>query len=170
MAAILSRPLCSELHIDCCGSIFNIVLKQKPQVYVYMCIFFFSCTLLSQSLKQTQPPKIRLHIYQHLGTLVAATGTKTDMTIRRTSKKVVKMASILHIKNNAWVIMDRWFGNDFHEWWSHEWKSLPNRFKSDKNIIIHGNECIILLLTCYFMSWMHNSAKTIMDRWFRHCH
>ena len=26
----------------------------------------------------------------------------------------------------------RRFGNDFHEWRSHEWKSLPNRLTSDK--------------------------------------
>ena len=25
--------------------------------------------------------------------------------------------------------------------------------------IIHGNKCIILFLTCYFMSWAHNSSK-----------
>ena len=43
------------------------------------------------------------------------------------------------IKNNAWVTVNndflsrvRRFGNDFHEWRSHEWKSLPNRLTSDK--------------------------------------
>ena len=70
------------------------------------------------------------------------------------------------IKNNAWVTVNndflsrvRRFGNDFHEWRSHEWKSLTNRLTSDKKIVIHGNECIILFLTCYFMSWTHRSAK-----------
>ena len=70
------------------------------------------------------------------------------------------------IKNNAWVTVNndflsrvRRFGNDFHEWRSHEWKSLPNRLTSDKKIVIHGNECIILFLTCYFMWWTHKSAK-----------
>ena len=37
----------------------------------------------------------------------------------------------MDIKNNAWVTVNndfwprvRWFANDFHEWRSHEWKSL----------------------------------------------
>ena len=48
------------------------------------------------------------------------------------------------IKNNAWVTVNndflsrvRRFDNDFHEWRSHEWKSLPNRLTSDKKIVIH---------------------------------
>ena len=76
--------------------------------------------------------------------------------------------------NNDFGSRVRWFANDFHEWRSHEWKSLANRLTSDEvtsenhwqnrltsdpNIVIHGNECIILFLTCYFMSWTHNSAK-----------
>ena len=44
-------------------------------------------------------------------------------------------------------IMSRWI------------KSLANRITSDPKIVIHGNECIILFLTHYFMSWTHNSAK-----------
>ena len=69
-------------------------------------------------------------------------------------------------KDSAWVTVNndflsrvRRFGNDFHKWRSHEWKLLPNRPTSDKKIVIHGNECIILFLTCYFMSWTHKSAK-----------
>ena len=38
-------------------------------------------------------------------------------------------------------------------------QSLANRFMSDPKIVIHGNECITLFLTRYFMSWTHNSAK-----------
>ena len=57
------------------------------------------------------------------------------------------------------------FANDFHESWSHKWKSVANCITSDPKIIIHGNECIILFLTSYFMSWTQNSAKTITDRW-----
>ena len=53
----------------------------------------------------------------------------------------------------------RRFANDFHEWRSHEWKSLANRITSDPKIVIHGNECIILFLTRYLMSWTHNSAE-----------
>ena len=47
----------------------------------------------------------------------------------------------------------RWFSNDFHERGSHEWKTLPNRFTSEKKISIHDNPYIILFLTCYFMPW-----------------
>ena len=36
--------------------------------------------------------------------------------------------------------------------WSLEWELLANRITSDPKIVIHGNECIILFLTCYFMS------------------
>ena len=53
----------------------------------------------------------------------------------------------------------RRFANDFHEWRSHELKSLTNRLTSDPKIVIHGNECIILFLTRNYMSWTHNSAK-----------
>ena len=40
-----------------------------------------------------------------------------------------------------------------HEWG--EWKLLANRITSDPKIVIHGNECIILFLTRYLMSWTH---------------
>ena len=53
----------------------------------------------------------------------------------------------------------RWFTDDFHEWRSHEWKSLANHLTRDQNIVIHGNEYIILFLTRCFMSWTHSSAK-----------
>ena len=35
-----------------------------------------------------------------------------------------------------------WFANDFHEWRSHEWKSLANHLTSDQKIVIHGNEFV----------------------------
>ena len=63
----------------------------------------------------------------------------------------------------------RRFANDFHEWRSHEWKSLANRITSDPKIVIHGNECIILFLTRYSMSWNTILLKTIIDRSFRNC-
>ena len=64
----------------------------------------------------------------------------------------------------------RRFANDFHEWQSHEWKSLANRITSDPKIVIRGNECIILFLTRYFMSLEHTILlKTIIDRSFRKC-
>ena len=78
----------------------------------------------------------------------------------------VSWAPSQYIKNNAWVtVTEDFFVTSeaiwqwFHEWWSHEWKSLPNRLTSDKKILIHSNECIILFLTRYFMSWTHISAK-----------
>ena len=62
----------------------------------------------------------------------------------------------------------RRFANDFHEGRSHKWKSLANRLNHwqiasrvshEPKIVIHSNECIILFLTRYFMSWTHYSAK-----------
>ena len=53
----------------------------------------------------------------------------------------------------------RRFANDCHEWQNHEWKSLANRLTSDPKIVIHGKKCIILFLTRYSMSWVHNSAR-----------
>ena len=51
----------------------------------------------------------------------------------------------------------------------HKWGDLPIIFTSDPKIVNHGNECIILFLTGYLVSWTLNSAKTIIDRWFRRC-
>ena len=66
----------------------------------------------------------------------------------------------LYIKNSAWVTVnnDFWvtseaFANNFHEWQSHERKLLANRLTSDPKIVIHGNECIILFLARYLVSW-----------------
>ena len=49
------------------------------------------------------------------------------------------MIQFTEIKNNAWVTVNndfwsqvRWFANDFHEWRSHEWKSLANHITSDQ--------------------------------------
>ena len=54
----------------------------------------------------------------------------------------------------------RWFGYYFHEWRSHGRRnSLANHITSDQIIVINSNECIILCLTQYFMSWAHSSAK-----------
>ena len=60
------------------------------------------------------------------------------------------------------------FANNFHEWrlGSHEWKLLANRITSDLKIVIHGNECIILFLTRYFMSLkaqFHQKQPSIDD-------
>ena len=63
----------------------------------------------------------------------------------------------------------RRFANDFHKWRSHEWKSLVNCITSGPKIFIHGNECIILFLTCYFMPLTHIFLKPIIDRSFHNC-
>ena len=72
-----------------------------------------------------------------------------------------KRASIMH--ELPWIMIFgsrvRQFANNFHEWRSHEWKSSANRFTSDPKIVIQSNQCIILFLMWYFMSWIHNSAK-----------
>ena len=71
------------------------------------------------------------------------------------------------IKNNAWVTVN----NDFfvtseaiRQWFSRLIAESPHEWQK---IVIHGNECIILFLTRYFMSWTHKSA--IIERSFRHC-
>ena len=50
--------------------------------------------------------------------------------------------------NNDFLSLVRRFGNDFHSWLRHSWKSLPNRLTRDKKIVIHGNSCIILYIIC----------------------
>ena len=73
-----------------------------------------------------------------------------------------------YIKNNAWVTMNnefwvtseaicQWFSRVTSE--SHEWKLLANRITSDPKIVIHSNECIIIFLTRYFMSWTYNAPE-----------
>ena len=51
------------------------------------------------------------------------------------------------ISNNVWVTMNtnillrvRWFGKDFHEWWSHKWKSFSNPLKSDKKSVFTATQ------------------------------
>ena len=78
----------------------------------------------------------------------------------------VVSASAYDIKNNAWVTVNNAF--------CHEWGDSAMIFTSDevtrenhcridsrvtKKFVIYGNECIILFLTRYFMSWTHKSAK-----------
>ena len=78
------------------------------------------------------------------------------------------------IKNNAWVTVN----NDFfvtseaiRQWFSRVTKSRVKIIAESphewQKIVIHSNECIILFLTRYFMSWTHKSA--IIERSFRHC-
>ena len=93
--------------------------------------------------------------------------TPIFQTLWKTLKGQRQVENWQDIKNNAWVTVN----NDIL---GHECGDLPmiftsdevtsenqwqNRFTSDPKIVIHGNECIILFLTRYFMSWTLNSAK-----------
>ena len=82
--------------------------------------------------------------------------------------KIIEMLikHINDIKNNAWVAVN----NDFLvtsevicQWFSRVTKSRVKIIGKSPHewlkIVIHGNECIILFLTRYFMSWTHHSAK-----------
>ena len=83
--------------------------------------------------------------------------------------------------NNDFLSRVRRFDNDFHEWRSHSWKSLPNCESSLvkiiaesphewKKIVIYGNECIILFFLHAILCYEHtNPLKTIIERSFRHC-
>ena len=94
-----------------------------------------------------------------------------DVTVIHFVKMVqTHQLKAIDIKNNAWVTVNNdflsrvgWFGNDFHEWRSHEWKSLSNRLTSDKKSVIHGNECIISFPSRYFMSSTHKSPKNLLS-------
>ena len=82
---------------------------------------------------------------------------------------VIKNNTFVTVNNDFWVTSEaicQWFsrvtksrvkiiGKSHHEW---------------PQIVIHGNECIILFLTRYFMSLEHTILlKTIIDRSFRIC-
>ena len=155
--SIRSKAL--KLHIS-----LTIFVSDTPQLYLLWLVLkdeTFSCSCihvflsvygLTHWMGLRQHPNFQINM-------------DTDYWITSRFSKYCSMVEI-DIKNNAWVTVNndflsrvRRFGNDFHEWRSHEWKSLTNRLTSDKNIVIHGNECIILFLTCYFMSWTHRSTK-----------
>ena len=70
------------------------------------------------------------------------------------------------IKNNAWVTVNNNFfvtSEAIRQWFSRVTKSRVKIIAESphewQKIVIHGNECIILFLTRYFMSWTHKSAK-----------
>ena len=85
-----------------------------------------------------------------LNTVIEAYQYRNDTLVQYVYICFISIGSYIKscdIKNNAWVTVNndflslvRRFGNDFHEW-------------------RHGNECIILFLTRYFISWTHKSAK-----------
>ena len=83
---------------------------------------------------------------------------------------------IQDIKNNASVTVYndflsrvRRFGNDFHEWRSHEWKSLPNRLTSDKKLFFTVANVLLYLLHAILCHEHTNPLRTIIERSFRHC-
>ena len=70
-----------------------------------------------------------------------------------------------YIKNNAWlpwitIFLSRVgrFGNDFHEWRSHEWKSSPNRLTSDKKSLFRVTNVLFYFLHVILCD-EHKSAK-----------
>ena len=78
------------------------------------------------------------------------------------------------IKNNAWVTSNndfwsqvRWFANDFHKWRTSSLVKIIGKSPHEwPKIVIHGNKCIILFLTRYFMLlllWRHYSWS-VMSR------
>ena len=84
--------------------------------------------------------------------------------------------SLDEIKNNAWVTVNndflsrvRRFGNDFHEWRSHEWKSLPNRLTSDKKSLFTVTNVLFYFLYAILCHEHTNPLRTIIERSFRHC-
>ena len=77
----------------------------------------------------------------------------------------LSLEDIRDIKNNAWVTVN----NDFSvtsgvicQWFSRVTSSLVKIIGKTPlewpKIVIHGNECIILFLTRYFISWTYRSA------------
>ena len=81
-----------------------------------------------------------------------------------------------YVKNNAsdtvnndflsWV---RRFDNVFHEWLSHEWKSLPNRLTSDKKSLFTVTNVLFYFLHAILCHKHTNPLRNIIERSFRYC-
>ena len=71
--------------------------------------------------------------------------------------------------NNDFLSRVRRFGNDFHEWRSHEWKSLPNRLTSDKKSLFTVTNVLFYFLHAILCHEHTNTLRTIIERSFRHC-
>ena len=79
-------------------------------------------------------------------------------------------------KNNVWVTVNNnflsrvgRFGNDFHECWSHEWKSLPNRPTSDKKWLFTVANVLFYFLHAISCHEHTYPLKTIIECSFHHC-
>ena len=72
---------------------------------------------------------------------------------------IVEIYRIMH--ELPWITI---FGHDWGDlpifsWVTKSWvKIIGKSLHEWSKIVIYGNECIILFLTCYFMSWTHHSA------------
>ena len=62
-----------------------------------------------------------------------------------------------------------WFGNDFNEWRSHGWKSMPCRLTSDKRLLFTLTHTLCYFLHAILCPEHTNPLKKIIDRSFRHC-
>ena len=78
--------------------------------------------------------------------------------------------------SNAWVTVNndflsrvRRFDNDFHEWRSHEWKSLPNRLTSDKKSSFTVTNVLFYFLHANLCFEQTIPLKTGSGRLFHHC-
>ena len=79
-----------------------------------------------------------------------------DASLDNFSGRDVLCQTSRDIKNNAWVVVNNVFLVTSEVTSENHWQITSGVTK--KKIAIHGNECIILFLTCYFMSWTHRLA------------
>ena len=63
----------------------------------------------------------------------------------------------------------RRFGNDFHEWQRHEWKSLVNRLTGEKKSLFTVTNVLFYFLHAILCNEHTNPLRTIIERSFRHC-
>ena len=61
------------------------------------------------------------------------------------------------------------FANDFHEWRSHEWKSLTKHLTSDQKPLFTVTNVLFYFLHAILYLEHTNPLQTIIDRPFRHC-
>ena len=62
-----------------------------------------------------------------------------------------------------------WFANDFHEWRSHEWKSLAKHLTSDQKSLFTVTNVLFYFLHAILYLEHTVPLQTIIDRPFRHC-
>ena len=89
---------------------------------------------------------------------------------------LIVISNSLDITNNAWVTVNngflsrvRRFGNDLHEWRSHEWKSLLSSLTSDKKSLFTVTNVSFYFLHAILCHEPTNPLRLIIERSFRHC-